>query len=277
MAQALPFVAPPRLKVEVATARRGAESPRLAPAPPPQAARPTPMFTTPPRVIAFDGDDTLWRNEDIFTLSQARYRTILAAHVDLDDHDLDARLAAVERRNLATYGYGVKGFTLSMIETAVEITQGAIPASDIAVILRLGQEMLVHPVEVLDGVREVLTDLKSRDHELWLITKGDLFDQESKIARSGLEPFFHRIEIVSEKDQATYRRIMARGGTDPAEFAMVGNTVRSDILPVLALGARAFHVPYHTTWSHEVAAAPEDHAGFATLESIIDLPAALGA
>ena len=235
------------------------------------------MPAPPPRVIAFDGDDTLWRNEDVFTLSQTRYRAILSAHVDLDTHDLEARLAAVERRNLATYGYGVKGFTLSMIETAIEITQGAIPAGDIEVILRLGQAMLVHPVEVLDGVVEVLETLTRRDHELWLITKGDLFDQESKIARSGLEPFFTRLEIVSEKDQAAYRRILHRGGADPAEFAMVGNTVRSDILPVLALGARAFHVPYHTTWAHEAADAPEGHAGFVVLGSIAELPGALGA
>ena len=233
------------------------------------------MFTTPPRVIAFDGDDTLWRNEDVFTLTQARYRAILAAHVDLNEDDLDARLAATERRNLATYGYGVKGFTLSMIETAIEITREAIPAGDLAVILRLGQAMLEHPVEVLDGVREVLARLKARDHELWLITKGDLFDQESKIARSGLEPFFERIEIVSEKDQSAYRRILHRAGVDPAEFAMVGNTMRSDVLPVLALGGQAFHVPYHTTWAHEAADAPEGHAGFAALESIGELPGAL--
>ena len=235
------------------------------------------MSPLPPRVIAFDGDDTLWRNEDLFTLSQARYRALLAAHADLEVQDLDERLAATERRNLATYGYGVKGFTLSMIETAIEITQGAIPATDIAVILRLGQAMLAHPTEVLDGVREVLATLKARDHELWLITKGDLFDQESKIARSGLEPFFTRIEIVSEKDQATYRRILRRAGVDAGEFAMVGNTVRSDILPVLALGARAFHVPYHTTWAHEAAPAPEGHAGFVVLDRIGDLPAAMGA
>jgi len=233
------------------------------------------MFTTPPRVIAFDGDDTLWRNEDIFTLSQARYRAILAAHVDLDAAGLDERLAVVERRNLATYGYGVKGFTLSMIETAIEITREAIPAADLAVILRLGQAMLSHPVEVLDGVRETLATLKARDHELWLITKGDLFDQESKIARSGLEPFFERIEIVSEKDQGTYRRILDRAGVDAAEFAMVGNTVRSDVLPVLALGARAFHVPYHTTWAHEAAAAPEGQAGFVVLGGIGELVGAL--
>ena len=233
------------------------------------------MFTTPPRVIAFDGDDTLWRNEDIFTLSQARYRAILASHVDLETEDLDARLAATERRNLAAYGYGVKGFTLSMIETAIEITREAIPASDLAVILLIGQAMLGHPVEVLDGVRETLATLRARDHDLWLITKGDLFDQESKIARSGLEGFFKRIEIVSEKDQATYRRILRAAGVDAADFAMVGNTVRSDVLPVLAIGGRAFHVPYHTTWAHEAAPAPDGHAGFVVLESIGELPAAL--
>jgi putative hydrolase of the HAD superfamily len=234
------------------------------------------MAAPPPRVIAFDGDDTLWRNEDIFTVSQDRYRTILSAHTTLDDAGLDERLAATERRNILRYGYGVKGFTLSMIETAIEITQGAIPAADIAVILRLGQAMLEHPVELLDGARETLQALRARDHDIWLITKGDLFDQESKIARSGLEPLFDRIEIVSEKDQESYRRILRRAGVDAPDFAMVGNTLRSDVLPVLAIGGRAFHVPYHTTWAHEVAPEPDDHPGFQVLSSLRELPAALG-
>jgi putative hydrolase of the HAD superfamily len=229
-----------------------------------------------PRVIAFDGDDTLWRNEDLFTVSQSRYRAILSAHTHLDDDGLDERLAATEQRNILRYGYGVKGFTLSMIETAIEITDGAIPAADIAVILRLGQAMLEHPVELLDGVRETLKALRDRDPEIWLITKGDLFDQESKIARSGLEPLFDRIEIVSEKDRDTYSRILSRAGVAAEDFVMVGNTLRSDVLPVLAIGGRAFHVPYHTTWAHETAPEPHDHPGYAVLQSLSALPAALG-
>ncbi|KAA2235537.1 HAD family hydrolase [Salinarimonas soli] len=204
-----------------------------------------------PRVIAFDGDDTLWHNETLFSMTQERFRAILRSHLDLDPADLDARLLETERRNLRAYGYGIKGFVLSMVETAIELTDGRIPAADIAAILRFGRAMLDHPVELIEGVGEVLDRLRGRDHELWLVTKGDLFDQESKIARSGLEAFFDRIEIVSEKDQRTYRRLLDRHGIAPDEFAMVGNSVRSDILPVVALGARAFHVPYAVTWAHE--------------------------
>jgi len=136
--------------------------------------------------------------------------------------------------------------------------------------------VLARPVELLDGARQVLETLKQRGHVLWLITKGDLFDQESKIARSGLEPLFERIEIVSERDVATYRRLLRRHEVAPADFATVGNALRSDVLPALALGARAFHAPYHTAWAHEAAPVPENHPGYAELESIEDFPAALG-
>jgi putative hydrolase of the HAD superfamily len=205
----------------------------------------------PPRVIAFDGDDTLWHNETLFSMTQERFRAILRSHLSLDLADLDARLLATERKNLAVYGYGIKGFVLSMVETAIEVTDGRTPASDITAILSVGRAMLEHPVELIEGAREVLESLRARDHELWLITKGDLFDQESKIARSGLEPLFDRIEIVSEKDEGTYRRLLDRHGISADEFAMVGNTLRSDVLPVINLGARAFHVPYQITWAHE--------------------------
>jgi putative hydrolase of the HAD superfamily len=205
----------------------------------------------PPRVIAFDGDDTLWHNETLFSMTQERFRAILRSHLSLDLADLDARLLATERKNLAVYGYGIKGFVLSMVETAIEVTDGRTPASDITAILSVGRAMLEHPVELIEGAREVLESLRARDHELWLITKGDLFDQESKIARSGLEPLFDRIEIVSEKDEGTYRRLLDRHGISADEFAMVGNTLRSDVLPLINLGARAFHVPYQITWAHE--------------------------
>lgn len=205
----------------------------------------------PPRVIAFDGDDTLWHNETLFSMTQERFRAILRSHLSLDLADLDARLLATERKNLAVYGYGIKGFVLSMVETAIEVTDGRTPASDITAILSVGRAMLEHPVELIEGAREVLESLRARDHELWLITKGDLFDQESKIARSGLEPLFDRIEIVSEKDEGTYRRLLDRHGISADEFAMVGNTLRSDVLPVINLGARAFHVPYQITCAHE--------------------------
>jgi putative hydrolase of the HAD superfamily len=161
-----------------------------------------------------------------------------------------------------------------MIETAIEVTGGRIPAEDIQTILALGQAMLRYPVELIDGARDVIDHLRANDHEVWLITKGDLFDQESKIARSGLVGLFDRIEIVSEKDEDTYRRILDRHGVGPEEFAMVGNSLRSDVLPVAGIGARAFHVPYHITWGHEVIAG-DVQAAFVTLASLRDLPDAL--
>jgi putative hydrolase of the HAD superfamily len=227
-------------------------------------------------VVAFDGDDTLWRNEDRFTITQERFRTIIAAHVQVDAAVLDAHLLETERRNLALYGYGVKSFVLSMIETAIELTGSAIPASDIHVLLRLGLEMLAHPIELMYGVRETIEELKTRGHEIWLVTKGDLFDQESKIARSGLEPLFDRIEIVSEKNQAMYRRLLDRHGVVASNFLMVGNTLRSDVLPVAALGAHAVHIPYHTTWTHEtVEPAQAETSAYLTLTHVTELPAAI--
>ncbi len=231
-----------------------------------------------PSVIAFDGDDTLWRNEDQFSISQERFRNIIGAHVPLDIAAVDTRLFETERRNLALYGYGVKSFVLSMIETAIELTGGAIPASDIRVLLGLGQEMLAHPVELLSGVRETIENLRGAGAKIWLITKGDLFDQESKIARSGLESLFDRIEIVSEKNEAMYRRLLSKHGVDPAEFLMVGNTLRSDVLPVVALGGRAIHIPYHVTWLHEtVEPALANGHRYVTLEHMGELAAALKA
>lgn len=198
-------------------------------------------------VIAFDGDDTLWHNESIFSVTQQRFRALMQTY----GHDrLDERLFATETRNLQLFGYGVKGFILSMIETAIEVSDGRVQAAEIQAIIDAGKAMLAHPVEPLEGVRETVEALRSR-YRIMVITKGDLFDQESKLARSGLADLFWRIEIVSEKDERTYRRILRDGGIEPAEFLMVGNSIRSDILPVVALGAHAVHVPYELTWAHE--------------------------
>ena len=217
--------------------------------------------------VGFDGDDTLWHNESLFSMTQERFRALLAE--EADPRDLDARLLATERRNLEIFGYGIKGFVLSMIETAVEVTEDRVPGHDIRRILEFGKEMLRHPVELLDGVAETVDALSGR-HDLILITKGDLFDQESKIARSGLAPCFRAIEIVSEKDPETYRRVLARHGVDPQRFVMVGNSVRSDVLPVLALGGRAIHVPYHVTWAHEQADPPAE--GYLRTDRIAAVP-----
>src|SRR5439155_383275 len=202
----------------------------------------------PIRVVAFDGDDTLWHNETHFNFTQAALRHLLRGHAP--NADVDARLFETEMANLSLYGYGIKSFTLSMIETALEITDGTIPASDLKVILDWGKRMLREPTELLEGVRETLLGM-SQNHQLLLITKGDLFDQESKLARSGLAERFAGVEILSDKNVDSYRRVLGRRGIDAGEFVMVGNSLRSDVVPVVELGARAVHIPYHVTWQHE--------------------------
>ena len=200
------------------------------------------------RVVGLDGDDTLWHNETRFKLTQGELRDLLQRHVP--EADVEARLADVEMKNLGIYGYGVKAFTLSMIETAIQLTNKRIPAADIEVILGWGKRMLMEPTELLPGVEEALRELSLR-YDLLLITKGDLFDQESKLARSGLADMFLGVEILSEKNVDSYRGVLKRRGIKPQEFVMVGNSLRSDVLPVLELGARAVHIPYNVTWHHE--------------------------
>ena len=219
--------------------------------------------------VGLDADDTLWHNETIFRLTHDRFVSLLADHADRDT--LEARLAETEKRNLRLYGYGVKGFTLSMIETAMELTGGEAPASVVREILAAGREMLAHPVETLSGVDEALAALSER-YRLVLITKGDLLDQERKLAASGLGDLFAAVEIVSEKDRGTYDRIFARHGTGADEAVMAGNSMKSDVLPALEAGAFAVHLPYVITWAHELADAPENHARLGVLESISDLP-----
>ncbi len=223
------------------------------------------------RTLAFDADDTLWHNETHYAETQEAFRALLRPF-----HDaawIDARLHDTEMRNLSRYGYGIKGFTLSMIETALELTEDRLDGAGIGQVVALGKAMLDKPVEPLPGVAEALQALAGA-FDLMLITKGDLFDQETKLAKSGLGGCFSKVEIVSEKDEATYAAILQRHGIRPAAFAMVGNSVKSDILPVLALGARAVHIPYHLTWAHEVVASPEE-SPFPVLESIRELPALL--
>jgi len=223
----------------------------------------------PVTTIGLDADDTLWHNESLFRLTQDRFCDLLA---DTAEAEVTmARLAEVEGRNLRLYGYGVKGFTLSMLETAMELTGGEPPGHVIREILAAGREMLAHPVEPLSGVDAALHDL-SEGYRLVLITKGDLLHQEQKLAASGLGDLFAAVEIVSEKDASTYERVFARHGTGAAEAVMVGNSMRSDILPALAAGAYAAYVPYPLIWAHEVAEAPADEPRFAELSTIADLP-----
>ena len=199
-------------------------------------------------LVAFDGDDTLWHNESVFSMTQSRFADLMEPYVE--DADLDERLFATEMRNLRLFGYGVKSFTLSMIETAIELSHGRVAAHEIQAIIDAGRGMLEHPVELLEGVEDAI-DGVSRRYPVMLITKGDLFDQESKLARSGLGDRFEAVEIVAEKDETAYRRILNQQGVPADRFVMVGNSGRSDILPTLALGAWAVHVPYPLLWTHE--------------------------
>jgi putative hydrolase of the HAD superfamily len=201
----------------------------------------------PIRVVGFDGDDTLWHNETRFNVTQAQLRDLLRGHVP--DADVDKHLLEVEMKNLGVYGYGVKSFTLSMLETAIQITEGRIPAADLDVILGWGKRMLNEPTELLEGVEATLRALGER-YDLLLITMGDLFDQESKLARSGLGDAFLGVEILSEKNVDSYRAVFERRGIRPEEFVMVGNSLRFDVAPVLALGSKAVHIPFHLTWHH---------------------------
>lgn len=204
--------------------------------------------------IGFDGDDTLWHSERYFVLTQERINELLAPWVDAER--FDEALLATERANLARFGYGVKGFLLSTIETAISLTEERVPAAVIHRILEWGKELLDHPVELLDGVAETVGALAGA-YRLVLITKGDLFHQETKVATSGLAEHFAAVEIVSEKDPATYERILQRLGVPAERFVMVGNSLRSDILPAVELGGRGVHVPYHVTWQLEEAELPD--------------------
>ncbi len=219
--------------------------------------------------VGLDADDTLWHNETIFRLTHARFVDLLDDHGDADT--IEARLAEVERRNLRLYGYGIKGFTLSMIETAMELCDGGAPPEVVREILAAGREMLAHPVETLPGVDEVVAQLSDR-YRLVLITKGDLLDQERKLAASGLGERFSAVEIVSEKDRRTYERVFARHGTGAAEAVMAGNSMKSDVLPAIEAGAFGVHIPYHVTWAHELADAPEGHPRYVSLSRIGELP-----
>ena len=225
------------------------------------------------RVIAFDADDTLWHNESIYLDTHEKFQQLLRQYHS--EEWIQQRLHETEIRNLQHFGYGIKGFTLSMIETAIELSEGRVSANEIQTIIELGKEMLRAPVELLDGVASTLAQLAA-SYKLMLITKGDLLDQESKIARSGLGDYFSHIEVVSEKNVETYQRLAAKHNIEPAHFLMVGNSLKSDILPVIAMGGQAVYIPYHTTWVHERVAEEElATRQYVTIQNIRSLPAFL--
>jgi putative hydrolase of the HAD superfamily len=228
-------------------------------------------------MVAFDGDDTLWHNESIFSLTQERFRAIVGPYVSAEV--IDERLFTTETENLRLFGYGVKSFTLSMIETAIQLTEGRLTAREVQAIIDAGRDMLEHPVDLLFGVADAV-DRVSETHPIMLITKGDLLDQESKLARSGLGERFEAIEIVSAKNPQTYERILTRHGVRPDRFVMVGDSLRSDIEPVLATGGYGVHVPYHLVWAHETVdddGAVRSHPRYRHLDTLDDLPALIGA
>jgi putative hydrolase of the HAD superfamily len=228
-------------------------------------------------LICLDADDTLWHNETYFRLTYERFAALLASFGTPEA--LESRLAAAERRNLSLYGYGAKGFTLSMIETALEIAGDGLSREILSELLAAGRDMMRHPVNILPGVETALTDLASRGR-LVLVTKGDLFHQESKLAASGLGERFSGIEIVSEKTADTYRRIFARYGVAPERAVMAGNAMRSDVLPALEAGAYAALIPYAVEWAPEADAAPQGQPRYrelATLGALADWIDTIGA
>lgn len=220
------------------------------------------------KVIAFDADDTLWVNEPYFRQSEERFCNLLEEY--LPQHELERELLKIEIENLVFYGYGIKGFVLSMIETAMKISNNTIGIECIGQILDLGKQMLNQPIELLEGVEDVLRTLKGK-YRLVVATKGDLLDQERKLRKSGLSHFFHHIEIMSEKDNSNYLKLIKHLDIQPEELLMVGNSIKSDILPVLNVGGYGVHVPYHITWVHEQVEHNIDNGRFKSVESIKDI------
>lgn len=267
-----------------------------------------PIETAPIEVVGLDADDTLWHDEPKFMDISGRFYRLLeqylssqtqadktqadqtqaggaqtddtltggpqATNMQATNTSLEATIQSQERANLELFGYGVKAYTLSLIETAISVTQGRISAYDIHQIVQWGKEMLSSPVELLDGVLEVVPQL-AKQYSLIVITKGDLWNQEAKVARSGLDGYLEAVEVVAEKDVATYRRVLARHGVDINRFAMAGNSLRSDIAPVLELGGRAVHICYPNSWALDKLEGTLDPSDYSTITTIRDLPQAI--
>lgn len=221
------------------------------------------------KVIGFDADDTLWVNETYFRDAELEFAKLLSQFET--PNKTDQELFKMEMKNLPLYGYGVKGFVLSMVEMALELSNYTISNKTIEQILNIGKNMINKPVELLDGVEEVLKQL-SKDYKLIVATKGDLLDQERKLEKSGLLDYFHHIEVLSEKEEANYTKLLKHLDINPAEFLMIGNSLKSDILPLLNIGAMAVHVPFHTTWQHETVSqnSLKDKA-YLTLNAVSDI------
>ncbi|MFA3917251.1 HAD family hydrolase [Ruegeria hyattellae] len=220
-------------------------------------------------LVGFDADDTLWHNERFFQLTQDRFADLLSNHAERD-HLMD-RLLAAERRNLGRYGYGIKGFVLSMIETALEVTDDRVPTSAIRELIEAGHDMLAHPIELLPHAGEAVSTVADT-HRVILVTKGDLLDQERKLAQSGLGDLFNAVEIVSEKTAGVYAELFARHGEGAEHAMMVGNSIRSDVAPVIQVGGWGVHVPHALLWDLERAETPDHAARFHELPDLSGLP-----
>ena len=217
------------------------------------------------KVIAFDADDTLWDNEGYFLEAEHKFCELMEDY--LPQHSTSRELLQTEIKNISLYGYGIKAFILSMIETAIRISDKTISVTVVEKIIGFGQELLEKPVHIMVGVEEVLQSLKER-YRLVMATKGDLLDQERKLKKSGLASYFHHIEIMSEKKEEDYQKLIKHLDIQPSEFLMIGNSIKSDVLPVLNIGGHGFHVPYHTTWGHEKIDIQLDHPNFQQLKTI---------
>jgi len=220
------------------------------------------------QIVAFDADDTLWDNEIYFRETETKFCELLEEYIP--QHTVERELLQIETKNLSLYGYGIKGFMLSMIEAAIQITDNRLPASAISRIIDLGKELLEKPVLLLEGIEDILIALKS-NYKLVVATKGDLLDQERKLIKSGLNHYFHHIEIMSEKKENDYLKLLRHLDVQPNEFVMIGNSLKSDILPVLTLGGFGIHIPYHVTWAHETIDSQIDHPNFRKTESRSDI------
>jgi len=220
------------------------------------------------KVIAFDADDTLWVNEPYFRKTEERFYALLEGY--LTTHNLERELLKTEIDNLILYGYGVKGFILSMIETALKVSDKNISAEIVERIIQMGKELLEEPIELLEDVETVLSALKPK-YRLVVATKGDLLDQERKLRKSGLTHYFHHIEIMSEKGEADYIKLIRHLDIKPEEFLMIGNSLKSDVLPVIKIGGHGIHIPYHTTWAHEVVDTHFEHENFKSVKQVLEV------
>jgi putative hydrolase of the HAD superfamily len=220
------------------------------------------------KVIAFDADDTLWVNEPYFQETERKFCALLEDY--LPHHTISQELFQTEMQNLSLYGYGVKGFMLSTVETAIRITDKALPGQVVEKAIGYGKELLDKPIEMLDGVEAVLQSL-AKKYKLVVATKGDLLDQERKLKKSGIEHYFHHTEIMSDKKETDYLKLIRHLDIQPAQFMMIGNSIKSDVLPVLAIGGHGIHVPYHTTWAHEEVELNIDHPNFKHINSITEI------